>query len=526
MRSLSVVQHEKRLDDFFTALSADLAADTDVSCERLKARMRKRARYSSSSADQKAIDSFLSVNSQLVGFAHRLPAAILSNARDFIERALWRVAADYGGVQDTLDMDILFDMWRFGPGSSVGTKATHTAEKIYDPMCCTLLARPLVSMLRERNPYFRMYDSLADNGTPVVSGSKLTTVPKNKDISRTIASEPLGNMALQLAAGSYLTEALRHIGLDLEKQQPINRGLAWRGSVDGTLATMDLSQASDRISPSLVRALLPPIWFELLWRLRSPSTTIKGVRVDLAMMSTMGNGFTFPLMTLILLALLWANTTVKGMYIDYRKYAVFGDDIILPAEEYDSFTTVLEAAGFVINHDKSYPAGPFRESCGGDYYEGQNVTPFYVKSLSSNPEVYIALNQVLSWSARHEVWPFQSIEILKSFVDGPVYLVPEWSNDDSGVRSSQVPRKYNILRPRSISRTLSSEFFKLPLAAGGYLFSDGDETLFTPRPRGQVNYRSHRARLPRGFLDGSDPLLWSAAVRSRADLMIAISLAS
>jgi hypothetical protein len=316
-------------------------------------------------------------------------------------------------------------------------------------------------------------------------------------------------MAIQLAAGHYLEEVLRSIGLDISTQQPKNKALARCGSITNGLATIDLKSASDCVSPELVSLLMPPKWTSLITTVRSPTTTLPGGEVlKLNMVSTMGNGFTFPLMTLLLVSLIYGFRCTRGgprLFIDWSETAVFGDDIIIPAHEYSGFCEVLQAAGFLVNHEKSYSDGPFRESCGGDYYNGEDVTPFYVKSLAENASIYTAINQVLDWSAKIGIYLIDTVLYLVSLLKGEPYFVPEWESPDSGILTAGCSRRYKYLRPRQDFREFNSDsLFSMMLAVGGYIVEQNASLFFLPRPF-KTRYRVCKGRLPRGYLTGWDP---------------------
>jgi len=459
-----------------------------------------------------------------------LDPRIIANARYFITNVLERFTTSFDelAIQQPLEMSYLYSNWRFGPGASNGVKGTHTAEKISQAMTCTALCEPLVLKLRSLNPYFVASDgAYGVSGTMQVEGSRLTTVPKNEETERTIAIEPSGNMCLQLAAGMYLEGALRHIGLDIRNQQQKNIAMAKRGSISGEIATLDLKAASDMISIDLVRALMPSAWFDLLMKLRSPVITVPsdgkagsvGTQVELNMISTMGNGFTFPLMTFIIVALIYGFRCTRGgpnLYIDWSNTCVFGDDIIIPVGEYSGFVDVLTKAGLVVNNDKSFCEGSFRESCGGDFLNGVDITPFYVKSLAMEQDVYVAINQALEWSARNNVQLHKTLALLRSYLNGKPHLVPEWMNPDQGVLTSGCPRRYTYLSlsQNQIKLPERSLRFAMPLAVGGYVTSVGDELFYLPRSNKPPRVSVRRSRLPRGYLDGWDPSYRSQPVTS------------
>jgi hypothetical protein len=520
---------EKRLNAFFNTLLEELLVEgpQNAAVSRQVQRARKRARFLREDLRGRAIADFLAINER-VGELERvnppsqaLDRRVIDNARYFITTVLERFTTSFDelAIQQPLEMSYLYSNWRFGPGASNGIKGTHTADKISQEMTCTALCEPLVLKLRTMNPYFVARDGQSGvSGTRQIEGSRLTTVPKNEDTERTIAIEPSGNMCLQLAAGMYLEGALRRIGLDIRNQQQKNIAMAKRGSETGDVATLDLKSASDMISIDLVRALLPSEWFDLLMKLRSPIITVPidgkdgsvGRQVELRMISTMGNGFTFPLMTFILVALIYGFQCTRGgpnLYIDWTNTCVFGDDIIIPTHEYTGFVDVLTKAGLIVNLDKSYSEGSFRESCGGDFLNGIDITPFYVKSLASEPDVYVAINQVMDWSTRTNTRVHRTLALLRSYIDGKPHLVPEWLNPDQGILTQGCPRRYTYLSlvPREVALPKEALHFAMPLAVGGYVFPVGDGLFYLPRSNKPPRVKVRRSRLPQGYLDGWDP---------------------
>lgn len=508
---------ELRLEAVLVALMSDLESKDrqgphGFAIQRLKNRMRKRAAFHRPQLREEAVQKFKSLNSALKDYECNLDPEVLANARHYItvmcERFTKSLVPDC--IQQPLSWNVLFDLWKYGPGASNGTKGTHTCHKIVQDMTCTKSAIPAVLMLRKLNTYFSRFDAENKNvGITEVAGSRLTTVLKNEDEERTIGIEPSGNMVLQLAEGQYLEGVLRFIGLDISTQQPKNKAMAKRGSIDGSVATLDLVSASNMFHVNLIRALYPKEHFDLMMTLRSPEVEYPdGSKEQLHMMSTMGNGFTFPMMTLSLVALLYGFRATRGgpnLFMDWSSTCVFGDDIIIPKDEYEGFTKVLTDAGLVVNHDKSYFEGPFRESCGGDYFEGVDVTPFYVRSLSNDPSIYVVLNQVMEWSAKHNCFLPQTVALVRSYVRNGLYLVPEWHGSSEGFRTAQCSRRYKYLRPvREETKVRDDHPFLYPLACGGYIRSNGHHMFFTPRPyRNEVRVKS--ARLPNGYLDGSAP---------------------
>jgi len=513
-----------RLDGLFQALSSDIQHSVPA-CQtsrqalmRLEDRLKKKARLGNSDLSKKAIKDFVSLNAIVKDTVISIDPEVLSNARYFIQVSIegYNSALDGSYPQEVLNFQHLYDLWYFGPGASFEVKGTHCAEKIYEPMTVTVLAESFVRRLRFLQPYMRLKDLSHNAGIREVKGSKMTTVPKNELTERTIAVEPSGNMCMQLAVGTYIEGILRRIGLDITNQAAKNNQLAKKASTDNSLATIDLKSASDVIKPDLVRLLFPRSWFELFMRLRSPCTVLpSGEELKLNMISTMGNGYTFPMMTLILLSLIYgmrcaSKRQKRTLWIEWHKTAVFGDDIIVPSSEYKDLCLVLESAGFIINHDKSFSDGPFRESCGGDYYLGGNITPFYVKQLTTNSEVYVAINQILDYCGTHELAFIRSLRYLFSLLpDSRPFVVPEWLNPDQGLLASSGPRRYKYLKVVTYTKKLQDDFFMMSLASGGYIFPGRKlDVLYAPRTD-NPRYIVKRGRIPEGFSNG-----WDAAKRS------------
>jgi hypothetical protein len=509
---------EVRLLSLFSQMSEEIDCASSLTeadsfaADRLRTRCRKRARLGAQGLAEEAISNFETVNSAVGNHCIRLDRFVEHNAKVFISEIFERYNRRFDSdlIQIAFDPRLAFSNWRFGPGASNGIQGTHTAEKISQPMSCTLLAKPLVLALRSRNVYFYTYDTgNKDDGTILVDGSRLTTVPKNEETERTIAIEPSGNMALQLSIGEYITAVLKSIGLDISTQQNKNKLLAKIGSLHDSLVTIDMSSASDMFSVELVRRLLPVGLYEAMMKIRSQSTILPdGRSVQLNMMSTMGNGFTFPMMTLVFVALIYAVRLKKGgpsRYVDWSKTGVYGDDIIVPKHESSGLIDCLEGCGFIVNHSKSFLSGPFRESCGGDFYNGVDVTPFYVKELATESHVYIAINKLFEWCAKHNLLMHRSLGLLRSFIDGKVRFVPEWCGDDAGFRTPLVSRRYNYLQVKPQAKRLKANHFAMMLAVGGYLEEKSLNHLFVPRPY-KTRYKVKKARLPHGYLDGRYPL--------------------
>lgn len=235
-----------------------------------------------------------------------------------------------------------------------------------------------------------------------VRGNRFATAPKDAVKDRPIAAEPSVNIYYQLALGKLVRRRLKNAGIDLDNGKEIHMQVACEASITGALCTLDLSNASDTVAYSLVKLLLPPDWFVLFNELRSTHT--HGVDTDkcrvgeadpsrgwrkLEKFSSMGNGFTFELETLIYFGIV---KYVEMLFIndDSGKTLVFGDDIITNTELAKPVISILTFLGFTLNMTKSFWDGPFRESCGGDYFQGRPVRPYFMEEFPCEPQDFVA----------------------------------------------------------------------------------------------------------------------------------------
>lgn len=232
----------------------------------------------------------------------------------------------------------------------------------------------------------------------IVDGSRITSVPKTALTDRTIAIEPVLNVFIQLGIGQVLSSALKKgWGYDLDSQEK-NQDYAMEAALSNLMATLDLSMASDTIALLLCFLLLPPLWLDLLLDLRSPQGTVEGLPHTFDKISSMGNGFTFALETVIFGALVrCAIRRTKSL----RKSAVYGDDIIVPITAVPYLKTLLEFSGFQLNMDKSYWDGPFRESCGKDFFHRYDVRPlFLTRKIKGIRDLFYVYNALVTLSKR------------------------------------------------------------------------------------------------------------------------------
>lgn len=316
----------------------------------------------------------------------------------------------------------VFDHAKHGPGVSLGDlyergKCTDYYKWSNLPYTVTQGTLPYARTAIESDPrwigaiddWYRSKNSIPFNSPidpeqmfeqvfDVVDGSRITSVPKTALTDRTIAIEPVLNVYLQLGVDHVLKSLLkRGWGYDLSSQER-NQKYALLGAKEGLLATLDLSMASDTIALMLCFLLLPPMWLDLLLDLRSPQGEIEGVKHSFDKISSMGNGFTFALESLIFGALV--RCAIRRTE-SVRKSAVFGDDIIVPTTAVPYLKTLLEYSGFKLNMEKSYWDGPFRESCGKDFFYSYDVRPlFLTRKISTVRDLFYVHNALVSLASR------------------------------------------------------------------------------------------------------------------------------
>lgn len=303
----------------------------------------------------------------------------------------------------------IFSLCEWGPGvtSAAKGKALAAYKKFQAPLEATpdLIAagvHHLVNSIPMWGTFHSsgipdQYSSVTPNSFRGVPGNAVTTVPKNAKTDRTIAVEPHVNAYLQRGVGKYIRNILKRHGTDLRSQER-NQILAREGSVSGSLATIDLSGASDTISRKIVSTILPADWVGFLDKLRSPCYLLDGQWHIYHKHSSMGNGYTFELETLIFVLI--AICCCDEVGVSSRSVSVYGDDIVIPIEAYEVLNETLSVCGFTINQGKSFHTGLFRESCGKDYFGGINVRPFFVREkLSSVSSLYRVANNLRRYCA-------------------------------------------------------------------------------------------------------------------------------
>lgn len=297
---------------------------------------------------------------------------------------------------------------RLGPGatSSVPSKFCSIFDKIDQKVIeVTPQALPLFKRLKLAEPWADFWSS---SELQSVQHGRLTFIPKTWDSMRPIEPPVDGNMPLQLGVAKCIRRALKRFGLDLDHQASNNAELARKGSIDGSIVTRDLQSASDTISYEVIRQVFPRGWFNILDQLRTTSVEVSDPSdpssrrvVRLSKFSAMGNGYTFEMESLLFLAILLVACNRQHCNKMSTDIGVFGDDLCYPTEHDDEVKNLLSLFGFKSNEQKTFACGPFRESCGSDYFLGAPVRPFFLKTrIKDYAQLFTVVNGIRRTSVR------------------------------------------------------------------------------------------------------------------------------
>lgn len=227
--------------------------------------------------------------------------------------------------------------------------------------------------------------------------ARLIMVPKTAKSPRLIAAEPTSHQwCQQLLLRFLFDQCRRHFGVHFIdfKDQTKSGVMVLKASLDGSLATVDLSDASDRLScwtveriiranPALLRALHAA-------RTRYIKDEISDIPnfLSLRKFASQGTATTFPVMSLVMLCIALGSTLGRYERVTWAKIKelrtkvrVFGDDIIIPIHGYERLVRAMDLLQLKVNMAKSYTTGNFRESCGTDGFRGYDITPVKPRTL-------------------------------------------------------------------------------------------------------------------------------------------------
>jgi hypothetical protein len=252
--------------------------------------------------------------------------------------------------------------------------------------------------------------------------ARVLLVPKDSRGPRLISCEPVDFQWIQQGLGRAIvshveTCPLTRHNVHFTDQRPNQLGALLGSSLLGTdgkphglpsgrYATLDLNEASDRVTVGLVRLLFPEPILSALLNCRSQSTVLPGGReLKLNKFAPMGSALCFPILALAV----WSLLSAGAPDADAREsILVYGDDVVVPTAQAVNAITLLESFGLKVNRDKSCVSGFFRESCGEDAFRGETVTPVRLRTVwtsSRCPESYTSYiafaNHLYSKSYHH-----------------------------------------------------------------------------------------------------------------------------
>jgi len=397
--------------------------------------------FPSDELDGRSLLKFLEVNRRLEtvnwdGPSSEVDSLLVSYTRANFQESIEKGLSSIGGHLASFVVSKL----RIGPGASLGVPSDCFYSKLFggDLTYTDDYLVYLYKVAVSRSLFWQDAENTRLRqgfGFRRVNGNRLFFVAKNDEISRTCCTEPLLNMLVQQALFDFLSICLQlSFGINLSTQPDINRRLTILGSINGVFSTSDLSSASDSVLKRIALEWTPSQLAGLIRVSRSPVTTLpSGKELALNMVSTMGNGFTFPLQTLLFASAVKAVYQLKGLTLDCVEpnFGVFGDDIIVRTECTASLHRILRILGFEVNVDKSFTDGPFRESCGVDAFKGVDIRGVYIRTLQTPHDRYSAFNRLARWSARFGFLS-QTLDVLGSACGS--HRVPYSESDSSGIK--------------------------------------------------------------------------------------------
>jgi len=349
---------------------------------------------------QSAIDSFIQVEHDLSEFR------LLDENRDLFDRVsqvLWNDFSDCN-IRDLIP--------KHGPGATaerVSGNQKHVWQYWHNRLEPYF---PLIDTAFTLGSYqSREFENVLIVAEEHEQPVRVTPVPKTQKGPRIIAIEPCCMQYTQQAIRAYLYDRIERLPLTAGHvnftDQSINRMLAMRSSIDGQLATIDLSDASDRVLSDLALSMFNsyPDLKDAIDSCRSTRAKLPDGRVigPLRKFASMGSALCFPIesmyfYTICVGALLKEQNlpvTFRNVMLVSRNVYVYGDDIIIPRKWATVVVSYLQKYCCKVNMSKSFWSGNFRESCGMDAYNGVEVTPTYIRKLRPNNKRQAS--ELISW---------------------------------------------------------------------------------------------------------------------------------
>lgn len=307
--------------------------------------------------------------------------------------------------------------------------ACMTIDERYQAFVPESVVRPLFSedwMDMFYGPYGKRYrtDSAWDPVPHLVNGaqdSKVRLVPKDYRGPRVIAMEPCLHQYIQQGVRKEIERHIRHS--PFREALPLwdqcrNRELARRGSIDCSLATIDLSDASDTVRVAHLKKYCTDELYSFLEMLRTRSVSCPDhTVVETTTAFPMGSALCFVMESCVYLMIaldsiatrvspysrLPSSITLYKRIMRECRVSVYGDDIIVSKEVAPIVVQALQEEGMLPNLAKCCTGRvPFRESCGYDAFFGHDVAPLRPRHLpgSSDTSLEGFLEMIASFASR------------------------------------------------------------------------------------------------------------------------------
>lgn len=353
--------------------------------------------------EEAAVQQFISTENELANFVQSDSIDWDDDPiLDFGSRVIEGMFADYEEVRSTLK-------FRHGPGV---TANIPTIQKFEAPLSRFPSVREFGDsfFFNERDENERMgrykpmsHRGLFSNNEKPTAAIKL--VPKDARGPRIISAEPFENQWVQQGIRGYMYDRIEthpltggHLNFT---DQTVNRALACKASITREFSTLDLKEASDRVSYKLVESLFSrtTLLWDLVWS-RSVATKLPdGTVLDLAKFAPMGSALCFPVLALSIYMILFAGLVGVGFPPEQAKgmIYVYGDDVIVSTRYANYCVALLERYGLLVNKNKSFIDSRFAESCGMDCFDGNDVSIVRLKQCPNlskkiqNPEILVSL---------------------------------------------------------------------------------------------------------------------------------------
>jgi len=341
--------------------------------------------------------------------------------------------------------------------------------------------------------------------------TRVIAVPKDALKIRTISCEPLTMQFLQQGLMDELYRRMfRRPGAHFPfEDQARALSLARLGSEchqwgrSTQPCTIDLSNASDDVKIKHVEALFPTEWAECLLAFRSDAAWFPMLdqEVTLNTFAPMGAATCFPVESLVFAALRYAADRTTGRRVAGSDWTQVGDDTITAAYTFSAVCDLYERAGFHLNVSKCCgPEVRFRESCGGEFFEGEDVSIVRPRILPKFHTFYATAPTVQLVSALNARSFRQTAQLIADTIRGPVAIGDGPAYAPAGYHYPCLGRRrYNERWQRWEQQTM------VEIPWGGTLLSavEGWEPLynwFTSHWRSETRFSNGRTKSVRTWL--------------------------